>query len=163
MGKQEFLEKLRQALNGRVAPSVVTDNIQYYDDYINMEIRKGRSEEEVLAQLGDPRLIARTIVQTHGGDQSGRRKAADMSGNTRTYSGQESDSYDGSQYSQRKKSPIGFRLSGWLLSIVILVVVALVVVGVLSLVFSVVSVMLPVILIIIAVAFVVKMFRDWLN
>ena len=66
MTKQEFLEKLRLALNGKVAGNVVTENLQYYEDYINTEIRKGRSEEEVLASLGDPRLIARTIITTTG-------------------------------------------------------------------------------------------------
>lgn len=163
MNKQEFLEKLRQALNGRVSPAVVTENINYYEDFINTEIRKGRSEEEVLAQLGDPRLIARTIVQTHGNGQEGKRRAADMSGNTRTYSDRSTDDYGNGQDSGKKRRPLSFRLPIWLFGIIALVVVALVVVGVLSLVFSVVSIMLPVILIILAVAFVVKLFRDWLN
>lgn len=163
MGKQEFLEKLRLALNGRVSPAVVTENINYYEDFINTEVRKGRSEEDVLAQLGDPRLIARTIVQTHGNGQDGKGRAADMSGNTRTYSEQSADDYGDSQGNGKKKRPSSFRLPVWLFGIVVLVVVALVVVGVLSLVFSVVSIMLPVILIVLAVAFVVKLFRDWLN
>lgn len=163
MGKQEFLEKLRLALNGRVSPAVVTENINYYEDYINTEVRKGRSEEEVLAQLGDPRLIARTIVQTHGNGQDGRGRAADMSGNTRTYTDQSGDGYNSGQSSGKKKRPMSLRLPIWLFGIVALVVLALVVVGVLSLVFSVVSIMLPVILIVLAVAFVVKLFRDWLN
>ena len=163
MDKQEFLEKLRLALNGRVSPAVVTENINYYEDFINTEIRKGRSEEEVLAQLGDPRLIARTIVQTHGNGQDGKRRAADMSGSTRTYSDRSSNDYDSGQNSEKRKHSLSFRLPIWLFGIVALVVVVLVVVGVLSLVFSVVSIMLPVILIVLAVAFVVKLFRDWLN
>lgn len=64
MTKQDFIEKLRFALNGKVSANVVSENIQYYEDYINTEIRKGKSEEEVLAALGDPRLIARTIITT---------------------------------------------------------------------------------------------------
>ena len=58
MTKQEFLEKLRLALNGRVSPAQLMENLSYYEDYINTEIRKGKGEEEVLAGLGDPRLIA---------------------------------------------------------------------------------------------------------
>ena len=61
MDKQEFVDRLRMALNGRVSPGLVMDNVNYYEDYINTEIRKGRTEEEVLESLGDPRLIARTI------------------------------------------------------------------------------------------------------
>ena len=162
MNKQEFLEKLQLALNGRVSPGVVAENVRYYEDYINTEIRKGKTEEEVLAQLGDPRLIARTIVQTHGDPKGGRGKAADMSGNTRTYSEPADEEYEDSGDNGKRHFP-GFRLPGWLLGIVISVVGLLVVMGVLSLVFSVVSVMLPVILILLAVAFVVKLFRDWLN
>ena len=64
MNKQEFVDRLRMALNGRVSPGLVMDNVNYYQDYINTEIRKGRTEEEVLESLGDPRLIARTIIQT---------------------------------------------------------------------------------------------------
>ena len=67
MNKQEFVDRLRMALNGRVSPGLVMDNVNYYQDYINTEIRKGRTEEEVLESLGDPRLIARTIIQTNGG------------------------------------------------------------------------------------------------
>lgn len=68
MNKQEFVDRLRMALNGRVSPGLVMDNVNYYQDYINTEIRKGRTEEVVLESLGDPRLIARTIIQTNGGD-----------------------------------------------------------------------------------------------
>ena len=40
MTKQEFLEKLRVALSGRVASSLIMENLRYYEDYINTEIRK---------------------------------------------------------------------------------------------------------------------------
>ena len=69
MEKQEFLDKLRLALNGRVETGTVSDTIAYYEEYINTEVRKGRSEEEVMASLGDPRLIARTIIETSGGEK----------------------------------------------------------------------------------------------
>ena len=70
MTKNQFLEKLRTALNGKMSPDSVTENLRYYEDYINTEIRKGRAEAEVLSALGDPRLIARTIVETRGGSGS---------------------------------------------------------------------------------------------
>lgn len=64
MEKREFLEKLRRALNGRLASEEVFDTVSYYEDYINIQVRMGREEAEVLESLGDPRLIARTIVET---------------------------------------------------------------------------------------------------
>lgn len=159
MNKQEFLEKLRLALNGRVAPSVVTENINYYEDYINVEVRKGRSEEEVLAQLGDPRLLARTIVATHGGNQT----AAGGKGADYDYDGGRSEGFreyasgEGKRFRERGNGV--FRIPGWVLLILFLVVVVIV----LSLVFSLVSVLLPVLLPILLVVFLVKLFRDWMN
>ena len=48
MRKDEFLQTLRRALNGNVPPRVVEENVRYYDGYISDEVRKGRSEEEVI-------------------------------------------------------------------------------------------------------------------
>lgn len=67
MNKQEFLEQMRTALSGEVSPAVIQENMSYYDSYISEEMRKGRSEQEVMDELGDPRLIARTIIDTSGG------------------------------------------------------------------------------------------------
>lgn len=63
MTKFEFTENLRKALSGRVNYNVVNDNVAYYENYIDTEVRKGRSEKEVLEELGDPRLIAKTIIE----------------------------------------------------------------------------------------------------
>lgn len=63
MSKQEFLETLRRALARELSESEVADNINYYWNYIEQQIAMGKSEEQVLLELGDPRLIARTILQ----------------------------------------------------------------------------------------------------
>lgn len=62
MNREEFLRGLENALSGNVPPSVVRDNLRYYDDYIRSERQKGRSESDIMDELGDPRLIARTIL-----------------------------------------------------------------------------------------------------
>ncbi|MCR4590969.1 MAG: DUF1700 domain-containing protein [Lachnospiraceae bacterium] len=64
MTAEIFLNELREALNGSISPSSVNDNIRYYEEYIETEKRKGRSEEEIMEELGEPRLIARTIIDT---------------------------------------------------------------------------------------------------
>ena len=66
MTRKEFLDLLESSLTGQVPPSVVASNLQYYRDYIAGEVAKGRSEESVLEELGDPRLIARTIISAAG-------------------------------------------------------------------------------------------------
>ena len=148
MNKQEFLEKLRQALTGRVPSSVVTENIKYYEDYINVEVRKGRSEEEVLNQLGDPRLIARTIAET----SEGSRRAESRRGSSHSH-------YERSAGENPDSLGRRIRIPGWVILILLLVVVMVV----LSFVFSVVTALLPILLPILGVVFLVKLFRDWLN
>lgn len=64
MTKAEFLSRLRSALGNDLSGSVVQENVSYYDGYISDEVRKGRSEEEVTAELGDPWAIARTIIDS---------------------------------------------------------------------------------------------------
>lgn len=162
MGKQEFLEKLRLALNGRVSAEIVADNIRYYEDYINIEIRKGRSEEEILAQLGDPRLLARTIVQTNGGS-GGKGRTADVSGDTRAYRKHDADGCDEEPEGGRRKRFFGLHIPGGLYSVISLIVFICILVLVIAVVFSVISIAFPVLLIIMAVSFLVKLFRDWLN
>lgn len=64
MNRRDFTERLEQALEGEVSPQVVHSNVQFYENYILDEMRKGRSESEILEELGDPRLIARTIFDS---------------------------------------------------------------------------------------------------
>lgn len=62
MTKTEFLQILREELDGRVPYSVIQENLNYYDTYINGELARGKTEDQVIQELGGPRLIARTIV-----------------------------------------------------------------------------------------------------
>ncbi len=62
MTKQEFLEKLRAALGNDLSGAVVSENVNYYKQYITDEVAKGKSEKEVIDELGDPWAIARTII-----------------------------------------------------------------------------------------------------
>lgn len=64
MTRFEFTAQLRKALSGRVNHAAVNENVKYYENYIDTEIKKGRGEREVLEELGDPRLIAKTIIDT---------------------------------------------------------------------------------------------------
>lgn len=67
MTRDAFLRELRVALQGRIPQAQVNENLNYYENYIIEESRKGRTEEEVLLSLGDPRLIAKTLANTFGG------------------------------------------------------------------------------------------------
>ena len=42
---------------------MIEENIRYYEEYIRGEVLKGSSEEAVTEAIGDPRLIAKTIIE----------------------------------------------------------------------------------------------------
>lgn len=62
MSREEFLTELRRTLQGKVSQQTINENIQYYEDYILAESHKGKTEAEVIAGLGDPRLLAKSII-----------------------------------------------------------------------------------------------------
>ena len=62
MTKREFLDKLKKALANDLSGNVIRDNVDYYNDYITEEVRKGRKESEVIEELGDPWAIAKNII-----------------------------------------------------------------------------------------------------
>ena len=64
MNRQEFLRILRETLQSRLTPQETEQHVEYYRTYIEEEIREGKTEMEILDVLGDPRLIARTIMDT---------------------------------------------------------------------------------------------------
>ena len=66
MNRQEFLEILRSQLAGHMQEGKAAAHVRYYEDYIQSQVRGGRTEQEVLDQLGDPRLIAKTLIDTEG-------------------------------------------------------------------------------------------------
>ena len=62
MTKYEFLYVLRETLENALTPSQVEEQVQYYSNYIEEQIRMGYTEAQVLAELGDARSIARNII-----------------------------------------------------------------------------------------------------
>lgn len=62
--KDEFIAELSQALFGKMAQAQINGQIQYYDRYIMEEVRKGKTQEQVIEELGTPQLLAKTIALT---------------------------------------------------------------------------------------------------
>ena len=62
MNRHEYMDAISRTLSGRVSPDVQKETLAYYKDYIQGEIVKGNSEEMVLATLGDPKLLAKTVI-----------------------------------------------------------------------------------------------------
>ena len=65
MNKEEFLTILGECLQGETNDREIADTLQYYREYFYEEQSKGKSEEEILQSLGNPRLIAHSIIDAH--------------------------------------------------------------------------------------------------
>lgn len=114
MGKEEFLNGLQKALTGNVPQSVIYENLTYYRDYIDDQIRKGNTEEDVVNEIGDPRLIAKTIEETTEDNDA-----------EQIY--QSSEREQGGYYSNQQNTFKYFRLDKWYHKILLGLIAALVI------------------------------------
>lgn len=64
MTKREFLDTLRTQLEGELSGAQIEGHLHYYSEYISEAAAQGRTEEEVLDELGSPVFIAKTILDT---------------------------------------------------------------------------------------------------
>ena len=64
MNKDEFLRRLEDALSGEVPASVIRENLNYYADYLSQELGKGRTMDEIIEEIGEPNIVARTIINS---------------------------------------------------------------------------------------------------
>lgn len=102
MTKEQFIMELEQCLQGEVSAYELSDSLTYYRQYFEDEMRNGKSEEQVVEELGSPRLIARSIIDARGIEEN----ASDNSGYEDNSYGsrytKEDSSYDGSYRSDRE-------------------------------------------------------------
>ena len=72
MTRYEFLAKLREALILELDERAVKEHVDYYSSYIMEAVGQGRSEAEVIEELGDPWAIARSIINMEETSANGR-------------------------------------------------------------------------------------------
>lgn len=151
MEKTEFLNQLRQSLNGKIEPQEVMENIQYYEDYINMQIRLGKSETEVMEILGSPRLIARSIMDAKG------TPGEEETWNERGQAREDSGAFRGGSFRSRLNLLAKFlALPKWLRTVIGLLAFVLFA----WLAFTILKALLPAIFVAVIVLTLVKFFRE---
>ncbi len=64
MTKKEFSKILFEALSEEMTKEEIYSHIRYYEEYIENEKKTGLSEDEVISKLGNPRLLAKTILSS---------------------------------------------------------------------------------------------------
>lgn len=63
MNRYEFIDILRKTLEVELPADKVTEHIKYYDEYIS-SMGDSQKQEEEIKRIGDPRLIAKTIIDS---------------------------------------------------------------------------------------------------
>lgn len=148
MEKTEFIERLQRALAAGISSSQVAENVRYYQNYIDSEIRKGRSEKEVMDSLGDPRLLAKSIIEAN-------KHAGVSYGSNQEYDDEVAD--EPQEWDSDRSTPKGrsIVLPGWLVMLIVTVIVLLII-GVAT--YTLIS-FAPVIIGVLVVVLIVKTFQ----
>ncbi len=161
MERNEFVSGLRAALTGKVPQAVVEDNVRYYQNYISQEIAAGRREQDVLEELGDPRLIARTILDTQGDGYENGRSFGSFDEEPEREKGFRAEMNDEGGIDIKYKQ---FNFNTWygkllvaLVIILVLVLIGAIIGGILSLVLP---ILIPVALVIFLVRLIALIFSD---
>ena len=134
MTKAEFLEMMEQKLTGELDEHTVGKTLRYYSEYIDSEMRKGKTEQEVMEDLGSPLLIARTILDTQGNGTANFSQTC-PEGETK----------------EEEKGTESHRWNKWLFLLCLL--------AVLFLLFTILRVLLPILLPVRLVLFVISLFK----
>lgn len=138
MSKEEYIDALERKLWDRLDPDQLRDIISYYKDYFAMEAAKGISEEETIQKLGDPALLAKSILMAEGSKGESAEPEIEQ----------------GMQKQRR-----GFQSSKLLIPLVI-VAVLVVLCAIIGLIFSVVSALLPFLFVLAFVFLIFSFFKN---
>lgn len=157
MTKEEFLDGLMKALASTGSQSLIAENIRFYSSYIDDELSKGRSIDEIMEELGEPRLIANSIKVAAGYDD--------------VFVGIDNETYENTagnyeenddNFSDRKDNSFktyNFSGNSLIIPIIIAIAVLVVIVAVVAAVFSFLApVLLPVIGVLLLVALIKGIF-----
>lgn len=120
MNKLEFIDSLRRSLSSINDYNFVNDTIAYYENYIETQVRMGKTEEQVMRELGDPRLIAKSIKATHVSEDADEQNE---------YQEFEKDKYSGKpRFSDTMFSFNGkqIRMPSWLIKALAMIILLLV-------------------------------------
>lgn len=90
MNRNEFLRILRESLEMSLEKDAINSQLDYYDRYISDEMKNGRSEKEVIEELGDPRLIAKTI-KTVSNSNDVKKSDENSNGYSKAYNNSQSN------------------------------------------------------------------------
>lgn len=156
MTRQKFLDELRIALQGKMDQGQINEHILYYDNYIMEESRKERSEQQVIEELGEPRLIAKTLIDTT--DEFGHHTDEDFYTDDQMKNQKKGKGVHGS-HNERGGFDIhygNFKLNSWYGKLFLILILILFLVIIANVVAFLVPIVLPVILILLFLSLVFR-------
>ena len=156
MTKYEFIDKLKSALENDLNSNCVQGHVNYYNDYITSEVCSGRSEAEVIAELGDPWAIAKTIIASEGADSNSYEEYSYTSTDKEVSRSSYENSYN--RTSGGPKVHV-FGLDSWWKKLLLILGVIGVIMIVFSIITGLISLIAPFILPILVISFVLKLFK----
>ena len=114
MNRKEFIDKLREQLIGEIPVCDIESNIEYYDRYIKEHSNNKQEEYQCIEEIGDPVLVARTIITSYQFSENSNDKEYEES-----YTEQEKEDVNGSIL---KMIPMKYRIVGIVCTIVLLII-----------------------------------------
>lgn len=151
MTRIEFMDILQRTLAGSLNSSTVNENMRYYQEYFDTQMRMGKSEEEVIVELGNPRLLAKTIIEA--AKREGRGGSVDAEYEEVYEDGTQTQGNKGGQGTDVVKN---VRMPGWLI-VIIVVLIFLVVVRIIG---SVIIAFLPILVPAACVFFILRFLQN---
>ncbi len=151
MTKSEYINGLQAGLQGEVTQQVLRESVDYYSRYIDDEIAGGKSEQQVLEELGPVQLIVKTIIEANKG--TGEEETQ----RTRTQE-QRNQSIRQSQNQSRSS---GFTLNSWygkLILILIALLILALIIGVVVIIVMAAWYLLPVVAVIALIVILLRVF-----
>jgi uncharacterized membrane protein len=137
MDRYEFINQMRAALAGNVSQNTIEESIGFYNDYIDMHLKNGELIETILEELGNPRLLAKTIIETSKTEDTTSRTRTTESGGNKEYQ----------QETGSEKILKVLNLPKWLLIIMGIIVVMIIIGILLSLISLVIYLFVPILII----------------
>lgn len=151
MNKGEFLEGLRERLSGEIPEYKVREHLRYYDNYLSGEIQAGKTEEEAVQALGNPYLIAKTIL-----DMEEQEEPAEETTEEET---QESSYYYREETPSRHRAEREIKMRTWHAKVLFFVVLLLILIFIFAVVGSLMALLLQFLFPILVIGLLVYLFK----
>ena len=132
----EFLRELQETIHGNVSLQVEQDTLNYYRNYFREQKAAGKSEQQIVKELGNGRIIGRSVMDANPGG------AKETMGSQSRYT----------ETSSADKPSVWEQIKVFAVIAAVLIVVLFVV----GLVFRVVWAVLPLVLVIMLIVWLVK-------